>query len=107
MPTRRSGARAPRVAVDAGPGAGDGARGGSERCDLRGLRVDEALARLARALDAAALAGRARLDVVHGVGTGALRDAVRAHLANSPYAARVTPAAPEAGGDAITEIHLA
>ncbi|HEY8492433.1 MAG TPA: Smr/MutS family protein [Myxococcota bacterium] len=81
-------------------------RGGSERCDVRGLRVEEAIAELERALDRAALAHRARLEVVHGIGTGALRDAVRAHLAGSPYVERFGPAPPEAGGEGVTEITL-
>ncbi len=45
--------------------------------DLRGLRVDEALERLDRALDRAMLAGLKELRVIHGKGTGALREAVR------------------------------
>lgn len=99
---------APRVSLDAaGHRPGDAPRrGGSERCDLRGLRADEAVAELLRALDRAALAGRARLDVVHGIGTGALRAAVRAHLADSPYVERFGPAPPEAGGEGVTEIAL-
>jgi DNA mismatch repair protein MutS2 len=44
--------------------------------DLRGLRVDESLSRLESALDQALLAGLKRLRVIHGKGTGALRQAV-------------------------------
>src|SRR5690606_12120001 len=100
--------RAARVSIEAaGRGADDApSRGGSERCDLRGLRVDEALVELGRALDRAALASRARLEVVHGVGTGALLAAVRAHLADSPYVERFGPAPLEAGGEGVTEIAL-
>jgi DNA mismatch repair protein MutS2 len=99
--------RAPRVSIEtAAPRASDGARGGVERCDLRGLHVEEGLARLAQALDRAALDGRVRLDVVHGIGTGALREAVRAHLAGSPYVLRFAPAAPDAGGEGVTEAVL-
>ena len=49
--------------------------------DLRGVRVVEALDRLDRFLDKAALAGLPSVRLVHGVGTGALRDALRQHLA--------------------------
>jgi DNA mismatch repair protein MutS2 len=73
--------------------------GGTERCDLRGQRVDEALDALAEALDRAVNAGRDRLLVVHGLGTGALRRAVREHLAASPYVAKLEPAPPDEGGD--------
>lgn len=100
--------RAERVSVEAaGRGADDApSRGGSDRCDVRGLRVEEALTELIRALDRAALAGRARLEVVHGIGTGALREAVRAHLAGSPYVERFDPAPPDAGGAGVTQVTL-
>ncbi len=76
------------------------------RCDLRGLRVDEALDRLLYALDRAARARRPSLVVVHGVGTGALMEAVRRHLAESPYVARFAPGAPDEGGDGVTRAVL-
>jgi DNA mismatch repair protein MutS2 len=80
--------------------------GGIERCDLRGLRVEQAVAEIASVLDRAALRGCARVHVVHGLGTGALRDAVRAHLAASPYVERIEPGHPDAGGEGVTEVTL-
>lgn len=74
----------------------------SQRCDLRGQRVDEALARLAEALDRAAAQGSARLAIIHGIGTGALRDAVRRHLRESPYVDRFEPGGPGEGGEGVT-----
>ena len=74
----------------------------ASRADLRGLRVDEALSRLDRVLDAAASEGAPRVAVIHGLGTGALRSAVREHLAASPYVARVENAEPAEGGDGVT-----
>jgi DNA mismatch repair protein MutS2 len=92
---------APRVRVEtASPEAAPG------RVDLRGLRVDEALDRVTEALDDAAGAGRATLEIVHGIGTGALRRAVREHLARSPYVARWEPAAADRGGEGITIARL-
>ncbi len=44
--------------------------------DLRGLIADEARMELMRALDAAVLAGLGELRVIHGKGTGVLREAV-------------------------------
>jgi DNA mismatch repair protein MutS2 len=74
----------------------------SSRADLRGLRVDEALARLDRILDAAASGGAPRVAVIHGLGTGALRAAVREHLAASPYVVRIEDAEANQGGDGVT-----
>ena len=53
------------------------ARSVASSLDLRGARVDEALDALARYLDDAALAGLDKVIIIHGLGTGALRDAVR------------------------------
>jgi DNA mismatch repair protein MutS2 len=82
------------------------AAGGTARCDLRGLRVDEALDRVTEALDRAAGEGRDRLEIVHGHGTGALRDAVREHLRASPYGVGFAPGTAEEGGDGVTVVTL-
>jgi DNA mismatch repair protein MutS2 len=89
------------------PPAGEEPGAGPSRCDLRGLRVDEALDRLVEALDRAASAGRVHLVVIHGIGTGVLRRAVREHLADSPYVKRFLPGAPEEGGEGVTTVDLA
>lgn len=76
------------------------------RFDLRGLRVDEAVDRVTEALDRAAAQGESALVLVHGLGTGALRDAIRRHLAASPYVHRYAAAAQEDGGDGVTLVRL-
>ena len=76
--------------------------GGTQRCDLRGSRADEARDRLDAALDAAAAAGCERLEIVHGFGTGALRRAVREHLETTPYVASVVDTEPSEGGGGVT-----
>ena len=80
--------------------------GGTDRCDLRGLRVDEALDQLDAALDQAASLGRDQIVVVHGIGTGALRRAVGEHLRESPYVERFGAAAANEGGDGATIAEL-
>ena len=52
--------------------------------DLHGVRVDEALERLETFIDQATLAGLSTVKVLHGVGTGALRNAIREHLSHHP-----------------------
>jgi DNA mismatch repair protein MutS2 len=88
-----------RVAVQTVPRE---AAGGTSRCDLRGLRVDEALDRVASALDDAATSGIQRLVIVHGLGTGALRKAIHHYLRDSPYVTRFEAADPREGGDGVT-----
>ena len=91
----------PAVRVDAGDN-GDS----TSRCDLRGLRVDEALDVLDEFLDRAISADRRSLVVVHGIGTGALRSAVREHLQGSRYVASFENADPAEGGDGATVARL-
>ncbi len=50
---------------------------------LRGLRVETALYELEKYLDQAAVAGHPRVRIVHGKGTGAVRQAVHARLRES------------------------
>jgi DNA mismatch repair protein MutS2 len=52
----------------------------SHELDLRGLIVDEALENLDKYLDDAYVAGLKEVRIIHGKGTGALREAVMAHL---------------------------
>jgi DNA mismatch repair protein MutS2 len=70
--------------------------------DVRGQRAAEACAEVRAAVDAAAIAGRDRLLVVHGIGTGALRAAVREELTRHPLVDTVDPAPPNEGGDGAT-----
>jgi len=74
--------------------------------DLRGARAEEALAVLDRYLNDAAVAGIARVRVVHGKGTGALRTAVRAALAEHPLVRAHEPAGPAEGGEGATIVQL-
>jgi DNA mismatch repair protein MutS2 len=52
----------------------------SPEISLRGLNVDEALYQLEKYLDQAILAGLPRFRVIHGKGTGVLRQAVQKYL---------------------------
>ncbi len=74
--------------------------------DLRGARADEALAELDRYLNNAAVAGYDRVRVVHGKGTGALRNAVRDALSSHPLVREQTPAAANEGGEGATIVEL-
>ncbi len=56
----------------------------SNRCDLRGLMVDEAIIVLDRFLDDLLLSGLTECTVIHGKGTGALRAGVTQFLKADP-----------------------
>ena len=74
--------------------------------DLRGARVEEALEALERYLEDASLAALPRVTVIHGMGTGALRDAVRAAASAHPLAGEVRPGGRGEGGDGATIVSL-
>ncbi len=106
--------------VGAGRSGGAGGSGGSnaaslrlERArsvasslDLRGARVDEALEALDRYLDDAAVAGLGSVTIIHGLGTGALRDAVRTAAADHPLVRSARPGERGEGGDGATVVSL-
>ncbi len=73
---------------------------------VSGLRVDEALPVVERALDRALLSGQERLEIIHGSGTGALRQAIRLRLSELPYVASLADEAVEHGGAAKTIVRL-
>jgi DNA mismatch repair protein MutS2 len=74
--------------------------------DLRGLRADEALERLDRYLDDMALAGRADARIIHGKGTGALRQAVGEYLQGHRLVASYRLGETGEGGDGVTVLTL-
>ena len=78
----------------------------SPRVDLRGMRVDEALDILEKRLDTASLKNIQEITVIHGHGTGALKSAVRAYLADSPYVAKFRAGEQNEGGDGISIVDI-
>jgi DNA mismatch repair protein MutS2 len=74
--------------------------------DLRGMRVDEAIHALEEELDRRLREGAEEVHVLHGHGSGALKSAIREHLARSPYVRRSRPGESHEGGDAITVAEL-
>jgi DNA mismatch repair protein MutS2 len=74
--------------------------------DLRGARVEEALDALERYLDAASVAGAPRVTIIHGHGSGALRDALRAQLAGHPLVKTWRAGERGEGGDGATIVEL-
>jgi DNA mismatch repair protein MutS2 len=80
----------------------DRARSVASSLDLRGARVEEALDALSRYLDDASLAGLGSVTIIHGLGTGALRDAVRDAATGHPLVGSVRAGERGEGGDGAT-----
>lgn len=71
-----------------------------------GLTVDEALPKVDKALDNAALQDRSHLRVVHGMGQGKLKKAVAELLDGHPHVARFETAPANQGGNGVTLVEL-
>ncbi len=78
----------------------------SNRLDIRGKTVEDALDALELFLDQASLANFSEVSVIHGHGTGALKSAVRGFLKTSPYVSTFRPGGDGEGGDGISIIDL-
>jgi DNA mismatch repair protein MutS2 len=74
--------------------------------NLLGLRVHEALSQLETFLDRALLEQRNSVRIVHGMGTGALRRAVREFLAGSRYCSSYSEPSRAEGGGGVTIAEL-
>lgn len=75
--------------------------------DLRGHTAEEALLRLDRYLDDAFLVGLPWVRIIHGMGTGVLRAAVRDALRAHPLVAAYEAGQAGEGGDGVTVAKLA
>lgn len=74
--------------------------------DLRGVRYEEALAKVDSYLDAAILSGYAQVTIVHGKGTGALRTGITEYLKNHRSVKHFEFAPSNAGGNGATIVQF-
>lgn len=70
--------------------------------DLRGMRADEAETEVLAALDGAVMSAQPHLAIIHGMGTGVLREAVRRLLASDNRVASYDFAPRTQGGTGVT-----
>lgn len=78
----------------------------SDEIDLHRLTVDEAIFKLDDFLDAAVQAGFYRVWVIHGKGTGVLRQEVGRYLSKHPLVKSHRPADRYHGGIGATQVEL-
>ena len=76
------------------------------RCDVRGMRADDALAEMEAFLDRGMRSGEEAALIIHGHGTGALKQAIRDYLSASPYIRMYRPGESHEGGDGVTVVAL-
>lgn len=74
--------------------------------DIRGLRGDEALDVVMHFIDDAILIGMSRVRILHGTGTGALRQLVRQYLSTVPNVEKFHDEHVQFGGAGITVVDL-
>ena len=70
--------------------------------DIRGERVVEALEKVQTLVDDALMVGVGSVTILHGKGTGALKEEVRRYLRSLPQVASATDDHPDRGGSGIT-----
>ena len=76
----------------------------SRTVDVRGMRVVEALDKVQDLVDDALMVGVDTVTVLHGKGTGALKEEIRAYLRTIPHIGSVRDEHEEMGGAGITVI---
>jgi DNA mismatch repair protein MutS2 len=74
--------------------------------DLRGKRAEEVEPVLEGYLNEASLGGLSRVRIIHGIGTGTVRQIVREMLASHPLVTSFQPGEQGEGGDGVTIVSL-
>ena len=71
-----------------------------------GMRVDEALPVVEKAIDEALMGGLATVNIIHGKGTGRLKKAIWEHLATHAFVRDFQPSDIHSGGEGVTVVNL-
>jgi DNA mismatch repair protein MutS2 len=74
--------------------------------DLRGKRAEEVEPLLDGYLNQACLSGLSRVCIIHGIGTGTVRQIVREALASHPLVTSFQPGEQSEGGDGVTIVSM-
>lgn len=78
----------------------------STELDIRGYTVDEGVYEVDNFLDAAVLSGISIVTIIHGIGTGVLKKAVREHLKRHPHVKSSRRGLYGEGEDGVTIVEL-
>ena len=77
-----------------------------EELNVIGLRVDEALPKVDKFLDDALVREYGRVHIIHGIGSGKLREAIQGHLKDHRWVKAFREGELNEGGPAITVVEL-
>jgi DNA mismatch repair protein MutS2 len=78
----------------------------SHKVNLIGMRVDEALPLVDKAIDHALIRGLEHIEIIHGLGTGRLKEAIRKHLKEHSYVKHFGSDEQSRGGAGITQVEI-
>ena len=78
----------------------------SNTVDLRGTSTEEAQEMIIAAFDRSMLEGGTVIRVIHGHGSGKLKNLVRSYCSDSPYVSQYRAGEREEGGDGVTIVEL-
>lgn len=79
---------------------------GVPEVNVRGMRVEEALQRVEKLVDEALIKGWDQIHIIHGIGTGALKRAIREYLKGFPFVRAIRSAPRDRGGEGVTVVDL-
>ena len=74
--------------------------------DVRGLRSNAAIEKVKKHLDSGLLNNLDFVKILHGKGTGALKNSIHRHLESEKYVKKIEFESPDAGGEGITIVHI-
>ncbi len=78
----------------------------SHRVNVIGMRVDEALPLVDKAIDHALIRGLEHIEIIHGLGTGRLKEAIRKHLKEHSYVKHFGSDEQSRGGAGVTQVEI-
>jgi len=77
-----------------------------ERVNIVGMKVEEAISVVDKAIDHALLGNVKTLEIIHGIGTGRLREAIINYLKEHKFVDNFKSAEPSKGGAGVTLVYI-
>jgi len=78
----------------------------SQKINVIGMTVDEALPIVDRTIDHALISGLQRIEIIHGLGTGRLKEGIRKHLKNHSHVKSFWSDNQSRGGAGVTQVEI-